>query len=99
MQLQSQPHRQAIRQESTPSVPARSIPATLPAGSGNTGENNTWRTRSRKPVLRREIPREIIIPAAGNHKLNFVFAADGVEIRQVECVRLRPSLDISRPQS
>ena len=41
-----------------------------------------------EPVARREIAREIIIPAAGNHKLDFVIAADRFEICRVKGFRL-----------
>ena len=40
----------------------------------------------RKPVLRREISREFIIPSTRDNELNFVLTADGVQILHVECI-------------
>src|SRR5579862_9527820 len=42
----------------------------------------------RELVALRELPCEIVIPAAGDHKLDFIFLVDRVEVGEVECVRL-----------
>ena len=69
-----------------------------PWGPANTGENSTCRTRRGRFVPHGEVPRELIIAPAADHKFDFVLAVDRLEIVHRETCRLRPNPGISRPR-
>src|ERR1700676_996498 len=87
VQLQSQPHRQTIR-KNPPHKRARLKSLPFPRRIIKPRQKQTLPHAFRQPMLRRKLPRKLIIPPRRKHKLHFVLRVQHLKIPYLERVRL-----------